>query len=448
MSSAFKLSGELLSTRTRSLYNSIERPEAQTFGKVTRIVGTTIEAKGLMASLGTICLIDAQAGQEIEAQVVGFKEGTLLLMSFDGNQGLESGARVREKNQSDMALVGYEALGRVLDARGESLDGKESPRCKISHPLAGPSVNPMLRDNIDEILDVGVRAINSLLTVGCGQRIGLIAGSGVGKSVLLGMMTRFSRADVIVIGLIGERGREVKAFIEENLGMDGLQRSVVIASPADSSPLLRMRGANLAHCYAEFFRSEGKKVLLLMDSLTRVAHAQREVGLAVGEPPATKGYPSSVFSMLPKLIERSGTGLDGRGSITAIYTVLAEGDDLNDPVVDIARSALDGQIALSRELADEGHFPAIDLQGSVSRLMQTLQQKEHLQRATHFRRLWSAYQQNKDLVQVGAYQPGSNTDLDRALASKEAILDFLIQDMDQACDLSESMHALGSLLDE
>ena len=448
MSSAFKLSGELLSTRTRSLYNSIERPEAQTFGKVTRIVGTTIEAKGLMASLGTICLIDAQAGQEIEAQVVGFKEGTLLLMSFDGNQGLESGARVREKNQSDMALVGYEALGRVLDARGESLDGKESPRCKISHPLAGPSVNPMLRDNIDEILDVGVRAINSLLTVGCGQRIGLIAGSGVGKSVLLGMMTRFSRADVIVIGLIGERGREVKAFIEENLGMDGLQRSVVIASPADSSPLLRMRGANLAHCYAEFFRSEGKKDLLLMDSLTRVAHAQREVGLAVGEPPATKGYPSSVFSMLPKLIERSGTGLDGRGSITAIYTVLAEGDDLNDPVVDIARSALDGQIALSRELADEGHFPAIDLQGSVSRLMQTLQQKEHLQRATHFRRLWSAYQQNKDLVQVGAYQPGSNTDLDRALASKEAILDFLIQDMDQACDLSESMHALGSLLDE
>lgn len=448
MNSAFKLSGELLSTRTRSLYNSIKRPEAQTFGKVTRIVGTTIEAKGLMASLGTICLIDAHAGQEIEAQVVGFKEGTLLLMSFDGNQGLESGARVREKNQSDMALVGYEALGRVLDARGEALDGKESPRCKISHPLAGPSVNPMLRDNIDEILDVGVRAINSLLTVGCGQRIGLIAGSGVGKSVLLGMMTRFSRADVIVIGLIGERGREVKAFIEENLGMDGLQRSVVIASPADSSPLLRMRGANLAHCYAEFFRSEGKKVLLLMDSLTRVAHAQREVGLAVGEPPATKGYPSSVFSMLPKLIERSGTGLDGRGSITAIYTVLAEGDDLNDPVVDIARSALDGQIALSRELADEGHFPAIDLQGSVSRLMQTLQQKEYLQRATHFRRLWSAYQQNKDLVQVGAYQPGSNTDLDRALAIKEAILSFLIQDMGQACDLSESMHALGSLLDE
>lgn len=438
----------LLSARIRTLSASIESPQPQTFGKVSRIVGTTIEAKGLMASLGTICLIESSGEQEIEAQVVGFKESTLLLMSFDGGQGLESGARVREKKHSDMALVGYEALGRVLDARGEALDGKESPRCEIPLSLSGPSINPMLRDNIDSILDVGVRAINSLLTVGCGQRIGLIAGSGVGKSVLLGMMTRFSRADVIVIGLIGERGREVKAFIEENLGSDGLKRSVVVASPADSSPLLRMRGANLAHCFAEFFRSEGKRVLLLMDSLTRVAHAQREVGLAVGEPPATKGYPSSVFSMLPKLIERSGTGVNGRGSITAIYTVLAEGDDLNDPVVDIARSALDGQIALSRDLADEGHFPAIDLQGSVSRLMQLLQEKEHLQRAIRFRKLWSAYQQNKDLVQVGAYQPGSNPDLDQALASKDAIFDYLIQDMDEACDLADSMDALESLLDE
>ena len=438
----------LLSARIRTLSVSIESPQPQTFGKVSRIVGTTIEAKGLMASLGTICLIESSGEQEIEAQVVGFKESTLLLMSFDGGQGLESGARVREKKHSDMALVGYEALGRVLDARGEALDGKESPRCEVPLSLSGPSINPMLRDNIDSILDVGVRAINSLLTVGCGQRIGLIAGSGVGKSVLLGMMTRFSSADVIVIGLIGERGREVKAFIEENLGSDGLKRSVVVASPADSSPLLRMRGANLAHCFAEFFRSEGKRVLLLMDSLTRVAHAQREVGLAIGEPPATKGYPSSVFSMLPKLIERSGTGVNGRGSITAIYTVLAEGDDLNDPVVDIARSALDGQIALSRDLADEGHFPAIDLQGSVSRLMQLLQEKEHLQRAIRFRKLWSAYQQNKDLVQVGAYQPGSNPDLDRAIASKDAIFDFLIQDMDEACGLADSMDALESLLDE
>lgn len=448
MSSLPGRSVDLLCARIRSMSASLEYPQASMFGTVTRIVGTTIEAKGLMASLGTICLIEASGGLKLEAQVVGFKEGTLILMSYDGNQGLESGARVREKKQSDMALVGYEALGRVLDARGEALDGKESPRCKVLHPLAGFGVNPMLRDNIDEILDVGVRAINSLLSVGCGQRIGLIAGSGVGKSVLLGMMTRFSQADVIVIGLIGERGREVKAFIEENLGLDGLQRSVVIASPADTSPLLRMRGANLAHCFAEFFRSEGKKVMLLMDSLTRVAHAQREVGLAVGEPPATKGYPSSVFSMLPKLIERSGTGVNGRGSITAIYTVLAEGDDLNDPVVDIARSALDGQIALSRDLADEGHFPAIDLQGSVSRLMQVLQQKEHFQRAIQFRKLWSAYQQNRDLVQVGAYQPGSNADLDRALVLKDAILDFLVQDMDEACDLSDSMEVLAGILDE
>ena len=236
----------------------------------------------------------------------------------------------------------------------------------------------MSRDPVDEILDIGVRAINALLTMGCGQRIGLIAGSGVGKSVLLGMMTRFSSADVIVIGLIGERGREVKEFIEKILGSEGLRRSVVIASPADSSPLLRMRGASLALCFAEYFRNQGKNVLLLMDSLTRVAHAQREIGLAVGEPPTVKGYHSSVFSLLPKMIERTGRGADGLGSITAIYTVLAEGDDLNDPVVDIARAALDGQIALSRELADEGHFPAIDLQGSVSRLMQVLQTNENL----------------------------------------------------------------------
>jgi flagellum-specific ATP synthase len=446
MSEVAVQSNGLLSARIQAISASMKDPEAKMFGTVIKIVGTTIEARGLMASLGTICLIETSAGRKIEAQVVGFKEGTLVLMSFDGNQGLESGARICEKNHSDMALVGYEALGRVLDARGEALDGMSSPRCSVAHPLAGTSVNPMLRDSIDEILDVGVRAINSLLTIGCGQRIGLIAGSGVGKSVLLGMMTRFSRADVIVIGLIGERGREVKAFIEENLGVEGLRRSVVIASPADSSPLLRIRGASLAHCFAEFFRSEGKKVLLLMDSLTRVAHAQREVGLAVGEPPATKGYPSSVFSTLPKLIERSGTGVDGCGSITAIYTVLAEGDDLNDPVVDIARSALDGQIALSRDLADEGHFPAIDLQGSVSRLMQVLQDKPHLRRATIFRKMWSEYQQNKDLVQVGAYQAGSNSALDLALRMKDQISAFLLQDMHEACDLDDSMKSLEGLL--
>ena len=447
MTESVALANDLISTRLNVITGGLENPATVSFGTVSRIVGMTIEAKGLMISLGTICLIQTHSGLEIEAQVVGFKEDAILLMPFGGTQGLESGARVRQKDHSDMALVGYEALGRVLDARGEALDGLPTPKCSASLPLTGPSINPMLRDPIEEILDVGVRSINSLLTIGCGQRIGLIAGSGVGKSVLLGMMTRFSSADVIVIGLIGERGREVKAFIEENLGIQGLNRSVVIASPADSSPLLRMRGASLAHSFAEFFRSEGKKVLLLMDSLTRVAHAQREIGLAIGEPPAVKGYPSSVFSILPKMIERSGMGVGGLGSITSIYTVLAEGDDLNDPVVDIARSALDGQIALSRDLADEGHFPAIDLQGSISRLMQVLQVKHHLQRATRFRKLWATYQQNKDLVQVGAYEMGSNTDLDYALHIKEKMLDFLIQDMNEPCELDQSIKALEGLLD-
>ena len=439
-------SNNLVSAQLNEIAGQLNKPPKVSFGTVSKIIGLTIEAKGLMVSLGTICIIETRAAREVEAQVVGLKEDAILLMSFEGTQGLESGAIVRQKNQSDMALVGNQALGRVLDARGEPLDGLEYPACALSVPLAGPTVNPMSRDAIDEVLDVGVRAINSLLTIGCGQRIGLIAGSGVGKSVLLGMMTRFSRADVIVIGLIGERGREVKAFIEENLGIDGLRRSMVIASPADSSPLLRMRGANLAHCFAEFFRGEGKKVLLLMDSLTRVAHAQREVGLAIGEPPAVKGYPSSVFSMLPKMIERSGTGIDGTGSITAIYTVLAEGDDLNDPVVDIARSALDGQIALSRDLADEGHFPAIDLQGSVSRLMQVLQTKDYLAFATRFRKLWSVYQQNRDLVQVGAYEPGTNPELDMALRLKDQISKFLVQDMNETCELNDSMHSLKGLI--
>ncbi len=447
MNDFVSVSSGLVSARLGAMTGILESPSRVAFGTVSRIVGMTIEAKGLMVSLGTICLIETSSGLEIEAQVVGFKEDVILLMSFEGTQGLESGAKVWRKDRSDMALVGYEALVRVLDARGEPLDGVTRPKCSVPVPLAGPTINPMLRDSIEEVLDVGVRSINSLLTIGCGQRIGLIAGSGVGKSVLLGMMTRFSSADVIVIGLIGERGREVKAFIEENLGVDGLRRSVVIASPADSSPLLRMRGASLAHCYAEFFRGEGKKVLLLMDSLTRVAHAQREIGLAIGEPPAVKGYPSSVFSILPKMIERSGTGVGGRGSITSIYTVLAEGDDLNDPVVDIARSALDGQIALSRDLADEGHFPAIDLQGSVSRLMQVLQEKHHLQRAISFRKWWSAYQQNKDLVQVGAYEAGSNADLDRALQLKDKMLSFLTQDMNESCELDQSMRTLEGLVD-
>jgi len=278
-------------------------------------------------------------------------------------------------------------------------------------------------------LDVGVKAINGVLTVGRGQRLGFIAGSGVGKSVLLGMLTRFTKADVVVIGLIGERGREVQAFIQESLGEAGLAKSVLVAAPANVSPVLRLKATHMTHVIAEYFRDQGKNVLMLVDSLTRVAHAQREVGLAIGEPPTAKGYPPSVFALLPNLIERAGVGRHGFGSITAIYTVLAEGDDGNDPIVDIARASLDGQVMLSRQLADAAHYPAIDLAGSISRVMQNLLTPEQLKAANRFRRLWTLYQQNQDLIQVGAYDAGTNPDLDAAIAMRESMVDFLRQDM-------------------
>jgi len=291
-----------------------------------------------------------------------------------------------------------------------------------------------------------VKAINGVLTVGRGQRLGLIAGSGVGKSVLLGMLTRFTKADVVVIGLIGERGREVQAFIQESLGEEGLAKSVLVAAPANVSPVLRLRATNMTHVIAEYFRDQGKNVLMLVDSLTRVAHAQREIGLAVGEPPTAKGYPPSVFGLLPNLIERAGVGRNGFGSITAIYTVLAEGDDGNDPIVDIARASLDGQVMLSRSLADAAHYPAIDMAGSISRVMQNLLSPEDLKEANRFRRLWTLYQQNQDLIQVGAYDAGTNRDLDAAIAAREQMVEFLQQDMHAgvAYDMSRAM--LGSVM--
>jgi flagellum-specific ATP synthase len=291
------------------------------------------------------------------------------------------------------------------------------------------------------VLDVGVKAINGVLTVGRGQRLGLVAGSGVGKSVLLGMLTRFTKADVVVIGLIGERGREVQAFINESLGPEGMAKSVLVAAPANVSPVLRLKATHLTHVIAEYFRDQGKNVLMLVDSLTRVAHAQREIGLAVGEPPTAKGYPPSVFALLPNLIERAGVGRNGHGSITAIYTVLAEGDDGNDPIVDIARASLDGQVMLSRSLADAAHYPAIDLTGSISRVMQNLLSPEDLKRANRFRRLWTLYQQNQDLIQVGAYDKGTNPELDQAIAMREEMVRYLQQGMHEevAYDTSQSM---------
>ena len=423
-------------------------PEPQRYGVVQKIVGMTIEATGLNAPLGSICLIENSDGHRSQAQIVGFSEDAILMMSFSGPIGIEPEAKVYVRNSSDVAMVGNSALGRVLDAAGLPIDGGNHIFGLEEVPLESEALNPMRRKPIEKKFDVGIRAINSLLTLGCGQRIGLIAGSGVGKSVLLGMMTKFSIADVIVIGLIGERGREVKEFIEMTLGPEGLKRAVVVAAPSDNSPLLRLRATNLAHSYAEFFRGQGKNVLLLVDSLSRVAHAQREIGLAVGEAPTSKGYPSSVFSMLPKLIERTGTGEDSEGTITAIYTVLAEGDDLNDPIVDLARASLDGQIALNRELADAGHFPAIDIAGSVSRLMPLLIEKENQQLALNFRRMWSIYEENKDLVRVGAYQPGSDPELDQAISKKDQVMEFLRQDMNESAKIDQSVFDLRKLIHE
>jgi len=313
--------------------------------------------------------------------------------------------------------------------------------------LLGRPLNPMERGPIDKVLDVGVKAINGMLTMGRGQRIGLVAGSGVGKSVLLGMLTRFTKADVVVIGLIGERGREVQAFISESLGKEGLAKSVVVASPANVSPVLRLKATHMTHVIAEYFRDQGLNVLMLVDSLTRVAHAQREIGLAIGEPPTAKGYPPSVFALLPNLIERAGVGRHGVGSITAIYTVLAEGDDASDPIVDIARASLDGQVMLSRKLADAAHYPAIDLTGSISRIMQSLLDPNDLKQANRFRRMWTLYQQNLDLIQVGAYERGTNPELDDAIRLHDRMVSFLQQDMHIDQDYESTRTELRALLE-
>ena len=338
-------------------------------GKLSQMVGMTLEAMGCQAPVGARCRVVDTGNAEIEAEVVGFSGEKLFLMPTSEIQGIVPNARVIPTNRVYQAPVGYSLLGRVIDGAGKPLDNLGPLRTESTVPIHGKPINPLSRKPICEPLDVGVRAINALLTVGRGQRMGLFAGSGVGKSVLLGMMTRFTEADVIVVGLIGERGREVKEFIQNILGKEGLARSVVVASPADSTPVLRMQGASLATSIAEYFRDQGKNVLLLMDSLTRYAQAQREIALAIGEPPATKGYPPSVFAKIPQLVERAGNGDEGGGSITAFYTVLTEGDDQQDPIADSARAILDGHIVLSRQIAESGRYPAIDIEASISRVM-------------------------------------------------------------------------------
>jgi flagellum-specific ATP synthase len=434
-------------------------------GRLTRVSGLVMEAAGLRLPLGSTCRIAAPGGREVLAEVVGFAEERLFLMPQADMHGLVPGARVlpvaaqripadadESARHAKYLPVGPRLLGRVVDANGVPLDGKGplgEPESLDWGVLTPAPINPLQRQPIDTVLDVGVRAINSLLTVGRGQRLGLFAGSGVGKSVLLGMMARYTQADVVVVGLIGERGREVKEFIDQILGGEGLSRAAVVAAPADNSPLMRLQGAAYAHSIAESFRDRGLNVLLIVDSLTRYAMAQREIALAIGEPPATKGYPPSAFAKLPALVERAGNGAEhaGGGSITAFYTVLTEGDDQQDPIADAARAILDGHIVLSRALAEQGHYPAIDIEASISRVMSAIVPEDAFEQSRRFKQLYSRYQHNRDLIAVGAYVRGSDPLTDAAIARYPQIEAFLQQGMFEHEERAHSLVRLASVME-
>ena len=438
----------------------------QVAGRVTRVTGLVMEAVGLKLPVGAACRVLLHGGSEVEAEVVGFRDERLYLMPQGDTDGVLPGARVmplevaeilpragslnhprrRNSDRSRHLPVGDALLGRVLDAAGRPLDTFGALGSSASASLNARAINPLARAPIDATLEVGVRAIDALLTVGRGQRMGLFAGSGVGKSVLLGMMARNTQADVIVVGLIGERGREVKEFIEDILGAEGRRRAIVVAAPADLPPLMRMQGAAYATALAEHFRDRGRHVLLLMDSLTRYAMAHREMALALGEPPATRGYPPSVFARLPKLVERTGNGLRGVGSITAFYTVLAEGDDQQDPVADNARAILDGHFVLSRAIAEQGHYPAIDIEPSISRVMYAVTPRRQQRLARALKAMVARYQRNRDLIAVGAYVPGGDPQADLAIRLYPQIAAFLQQDRHEGAALQASVDALERLM--
>lgn len=414
-------------------------------GVLTRISGLALEAKGIHCKIGTRCQVISNEENSVDAEVVGFSSGKTFLMAMDKTHECSPGMEVVPKEELIGLPIGDELIGHVLDGNGCPLDGQVLPNNLERSKLIRHPINPLMRSIINQPLDVGVRSINSLLTIGRGQRIGLIAPSGVGKSVLLSMMTRYTNADITVIALIGERGREVSEFLHHTLTEKSRKQSIVVAAPADYSPLHRVHAALYATTIAEYFRSQGKHVLLLMDSLTRYAQAHREISLSVGEPPVAKGYPPSVFAKIPELVERAGMNEDGTGSITAFYTVLAENDDLNDPVVDSARSVLDGHITLSRELAEYGHYPAINIEKSISRIMNNIVSKEHIKLAQVFRSIYSKYEENKDVIQLGIYKKGSDEELDVAIALHEKLMKFLSQDVDEQSKLDESIQGLSSL---
>ena len=434
-------------------------------GTLVRVTGLVLEAAGVRVPVGSVCEVIGEGHPPVLAEVVGFNGNRAFLMPTGVLHGLSSGARVvpralpqqpprfgathhpwrRNEDRGLHLPMGDGLLGRVVDAHGVPMDGGGPLASVHDEPMSRRPINAMDRDPIRTPLDTGVRAINAMLTVGRGQRIGLFAGTGVGKSVLLGMMARYTAADVIVVGLIGERGREVKEFIEDILGEEGRARSVVVAAPADAPPLVRLQGASYATAVAEHFRDRGQHVLLLMDSLTRYAMAQRELALAIGEPPATRGYPPSCFAKLPQLVERSGNGLRGVGSITAFYTVLSEGDDQQDPIADAARGILDGHIVLSRDLAESGHYPAIDVERSISRVMTAVATREHLSAARRVRQLLARYNKARDLIQIGAYAPGHDHELDTAVRMHPEIERLLQQDMHDRSVLNHSLQHLASL---
>lgn len=417
-------------------------------GKVSRIIGLMIEGDGPASSVGSLCTIFSKGSRPpVEAQVVGFRDNRILLMPLGDIIGIEPGSLIESKQEFPTFNVSSKMMGRVIDGRGVPLDGKGQIPLGVDYPLMGEYSNPLLKKRINQKLDVGIRSINGLLTVARGQRVGILAGTGVGKSILMGMIARNTEAEVNVIALIGERGREVKEFIEENLGPEGLERSIVVAAASDDPPLVRLRGAYIATTIAEFFRNQGKNVILMMDSITRFALAQREIGLSVGEPPTTRGYTPSVFSQLPKLLERAGTG-EGEGSITGLYTVLVEGDDLNEPISDAVRAILDGHIVLSRELASHNHYPAVDILNSVSRLMIDIVPKEHFELSMKIRDLLATYKDSEDLITIGAYARGSNPKLDYAISKIELLNQFLRQGMMEKVTMTESLNALHKLLED
>lgn len=418
------------------------------WGKVTRIIGLVVEGYCPEASVGSLCeLSPAQGGEPIFAEVVGFRDNRALLMPLGEVRGLGPGSLIRVVRQSATIKVGSNLLGRVIDGMEQPQDGLPPIYLTEEVDLYALPPNPMMRQNITEKIDLGIRAINGLLTCGLGQRMGIMAGSGVGKSVLLGMMAKYARADINVIALIGERGREVREFIERDLGPEGLARSVIVVVTSDQSPLLRMRGAFVATAIAEFFCKQGKNVLLMMDSVTRFAMAMREIGLAIGEPPTTKGYTPSVFATLPKLLERAGRFKD-QGSITGLYTVLVDGDDMTDPVADSVRSIIDGHIVLSRAIAAKNHFPAIDILGSTSRVMRDIVSKRHLELAGKTRTILANYAEAEDLINIGAYVRGANSGIDTAIEKIQAANAFLKQDYKETTTMDETLELLGSLLSE